>query len=59
MNNCVYYEFRFNIISERKCHLASSYSLIHPWYLCASPVDHAKIEAMLFVLVSPPFWWTL
>lgn len=25
-------------------------------YLCASPRVHAKIEAMLFVLVSPPFW---
>lgn len=24
-------------------------------YLCASPRDQAKIEAMLFVLVSPPF----
>lgn len=28
-------------------------------YLCASPRVQAKIEAMLFVLVSPPFWWTL
>lgn len=25
-------------------------------YLCARPRDQAKIEAILFVLVSPPFW---
>ena len=27
-------------------------------YLCARPCDQAKIEAILLVLVSPPFWWT-
>lgn len=39
--------------------LSTELCTLHSNYLWARPLVQAKMDAMLFVLVSPPFWWTL
>lgn len=39
--------------------LSTQQCKLHSTYLWARPLVQAKMDAMLLVLVSPPFWWTL